>query len=78
MNQRTITESRRGGTAYVSALEPFRGSLFGKSQDPHPQAAQWLDAGQSKKYDMNVIVHPDEAAINGLLAYDGDLVPVHV
>ncbi len=66
------------GGAYVSALEPFSGSLFGKPQDPHPLAAQWLDAGQSKKYEMNVIVHPDEAAINGLLAHDGDLVPIHL
>ncbi len=66
------------GGAYVSALEPFSGSLFGKAQDPHPQAAPWLDAGQRKNYDMNVIVDPDEAAINGLLAPDGDLVPVHL
>ena len=38
----------------------------------------WPDAGQNKKYEMNIIVHPDEAAINGLLAPDGDLVPVHL
>ena len=65
------------GGVYISALQPFIGSLFGKQQDPHPLAAQWLDAGQSRKYEMNIIVHPDEAAISGLLAHDGDLVPVH-
>ena len=60
---------------YVSALEPFSGSLFGKEQDQHPQAAQWLEAGQSKTYDLTIRVLEDEAALGSFLSRGRELIP---
>ena len=55
------------GGSYVSALEPFSGSLWGKDQDSHPLAAQWLEPGQSRLYEVEIRVHTGSTAINGLL-----------
>ena len=35
-------------------LEPFSGSLWGKDQDNHPLAAQWLEPGQSRLYEIEI------------------------
>jgi hypothetical protein len=61
------------GGAYVCALEPFHGSLFGKDRDSHPLAAQWLDPGESRQYEVGMRVH-DEAGVEQLLARDLPLV----
>ena len=53
--------------SYVSALEPFSGSLWGKDQDNHPLAAQWLEPGQSRLYEIEIRVHTGSTAIDGLL-----------
>ncbi len=60
--------------AYVSALEPFSGSLFGKEQDNHPLAEQWLEPGQSKRYNLTITVHTELTGINTLLAHLGELI----
>ena len=59
--------------SYVCALEPFSGSLWGKQQDKHPLAAQWLEPGQTKNYDLTITVHADAPGIEKLLAQQGDL-----
>lgn len=56
------------GGSYVSALEPFSGSLLGKDQDSHPLAAQWLEPGQSRLYQVEIRVHAGSTAVGGLLA----------
>ena len=64
------------GGAYVCALEPFSGSLFGKEQDDHPLADQQLEAGESKSYDLSFVVHTETASIEGLKDRAGTLVAV--
>jgi hypothetical protein len=59
--------------SYVCALEPFSGSLWGKPQDKHPLAAQWLAPGQTKSYDLTITVHADTQGIEHLLNHQGDL-----
>jgi len=62
--------------SYVSALEPFSGSLFGKPNDHHRLAEQWLEPGQSKQYDLTIMVHTDNGAAAKALLTPGDkLVP---
>jgi hypothetical protein len=61
------------GGAYVCALEPFRGSLFGKNRDSHPQAANWLEPRQNQNYAMEIRVH-DAGNLSELSAYDQPLV----
>ena len=46
---------------------PFSGSLWGKDQDNHPLAAQWLEPGQSRLYEIEIRVHTGSTAIDGLL-----------
>jgi len=62
------------GGSYVTGLEPFSGSLLGKEKDQHPQAAQWLEPGEAKRYQMTIRVHDDQQAIKALAAQDGKLV----
>ena len=62
-----------GGT-YVSALEPFFGSLFGKSADDHPLAAQYLEPGQSRNYQLMLQIHADDSGIEQLGKWDQELV----
>ena len=62
-----------GHGAYVTALEPFSGSLFGKDRDKHPLAAQWLEPGQQKHYELTIKLHTDPAAIEQLLSHGGKL-----
>lgn len=60
--------------SYVTGLEPFSGSLVGKNNDNHPAAAQYLEPGQTKSYDLTIAVHADRASIAELVKHDGDLV----
>ena len=43
-------------------------------RDSHPLAAQWLDPGKSRKYNVGIQVH-DQAGVEQLLARDLPLVP---
>ncbi len=61
---------------YVTALEPFYGSLLGKDNDPSKLAGTTLRPGQTRKYDLTIRVLDGKAQIDALMKYDGALVPV--
>lgn len=48
--------------SYVTALEPFFGSLFSRDNDNHPSATALLNPGESKEYELtlNVLTTPAE------------------
>jgi hypothetical protein len=56
---------------YVSALEPFNGSLLGREHDTFSGAAPSLAPGQTKKYQMTIKVHTDQAKLSELASHDG-------
>ncbi len=55
------------GNRSIPDLEPFSGSLWGKDQDNHPLASQWLEPGQTRLYEVEIRVHTGSTAIDGLL-----------
>lgn len=57
--------------SYVTGVEPFNGSLMGKENDDHPKACQWLEPGQSRRYQMTIRVHDTAAGIAGFAKHDG-------
>jgi hypothetical protein len=59
---------------YVSALEPFSGSLLGKSRDKHKLSEQFLEPGETKNYQLKFRVLTGRSALAGLSKCDG---PVH-
>ena len=59
---------------YVSALEPFSGSLLGSARDKHPQAQQYLAPGESKRYELKLRVLAGTEELAELIRCDG---PVH-
>lgn len=64
----------RGG-CYVSGIEPFSGSLRGKARDKHPLAEQWLEPGQSRRYQLTLRVHSTAEAIAAMDGHDGAVLP---
>lgn len=60
--------------SYVTALEPFNGSIFGTAQDSHPQADQRLEPGESRRYLVRMMVCRTAAEISELERHDGPLV----
>lgn len=61
--------------SYVTGIEPFNGSLDGKESDRHPLAAQWLEPGQTRRYQITIAVHTQRDALLRLAQHDGDLEP---
>lgn len=61
---------------YVSALEPFSGSLLGSARDKHPLAQQYLEPGELKRYELKLRVLEGDAPIAELCRCDGPLHPV--
>ncbi len=61
------------GGSYVTGLEPFSGSLLGKEKDQHPQAVQWLEPGESKRYQMTIRVSDEKGMMESLALRDGRL-----
>lgn len=60
--------------SYVCGLEPFSGSLFGKLEEKsHPLSEQWLEAGASRMYELNLHVLTEEAHVAHLLSHDARL-----
>lgn len=57
--------------SYVTALEPFSGSLMGKAKDNHPRAEQWLDPGEAKRYTLALRSLDTKDRIDALLSKDG-------
>lgn len=62
-----------GPNSYVTGIEPFNGSLFGKAKDNHPKAAQWLEPGASRRYQMGIHIHEGGKALAEFAKYDGDV-----
>lgn len=56
---------------YVTAVEPFSGSLLGKAVDDYTQAEQYLAPGQTKRYQMTLKVHHTASALNQFAKRDG-------
>lgn len=59
--------------SYVSGIEPFSGSLLGKAQDSFPGAEQYLQPGESRRYQLTLRVHHTPEAIGELMRHDGDV-----
>lgn len=59
--------------SYVSGLEPFAGSLLGSARDQHPLAQQFLDPGESRKYQLQLRVLSGAAELGTLAKHDGRL-----
>jgi len=59
--------------SYVTALEPFSGSIFGKQSDLHPNADQWIEPGETKHYALRLAVHSDLNGLARIQSYDGPL-----
>jgi len=62
--------------SYVTALEPFYGSLLGKDNDHSRLASTTLRAGQTRKYELTLRVLEGNAQTTALMKHDGPLVPV--
>ena len=56
---------------YVSALEPFHGSLLGKALDKSPLAKQQLKPGQSRYYELKLRVLSGSSEVRAFDACDG-------
>ena len=58
---------------YVTGIEPFSGSLFGKDGDSFRGAEQYLKPGETKRYRMTLQVHSDEKSLKAFAKRDGRL-----
>jgi hypothetical protein len=61
--------------SYVTGVEPFNGSLDGKDADDHPLAPQWLEPGQTRRYQLTITVHTQRDGLLRLARHDRDLEP---
>ena len=57
--------------SYVTGLEPFNGTLLGKSQDTYSKAIQHLDPGQTKRYQITLRVLTTRAQCQAFVKHDG-------
>lgn len=57
--------------SYVTALEPFYGSLFGKAGDTYPGADSFLKPGESRRYQLSLRLNATPESIARLKKYDG-------
>jgi Domain of unknown function (DUF4432) len=62
--------------SYVTAIEPFYGSLLGKDNDPSQSARTTLRPGQRRSYGLTIRVLDGRAGIDSLKKYDGPLMPI--
>ena len=61
---------------YVSAVEPFHGSLLGAARDRSPLADSSLEPGESRNYKLRIRVLRNRTEIEELLAFDGPVEPI--
>lgn len=61
--------------SYVTGLDPFAGSLLGPKRDKHPLAEQFLQAGESKQYQLKIRVLSGAAELRSLVKHDGVVTP---
>ncbi len=60
-----------GGASYVAGIEPFHGSLLGKAKDQSPLADQWLEPGQSQRYQLILRIHHTRPTLAAFASHDG-------
>ena len=60
--------------SYVTAIEPFMGSLFGRDGDDHPTANLMLDPGESRQYELKITVHSTQENFGAFRRHDRPLV----
>lgn len=58
---------------YVSALEPFSGSLLGSARDKHKLAKQFLEPGETRNYQLKIRTLAGAKALAELIKCDGPL-----
>jgi hypothetical protein len=61
--------------SYVSGLEPFSGSLLGSARDGDSLGRQFLEPGETRKYELRIRVVTTNADIRALTAHDGPVRP---
>ncbi|MEQ1851293.1 MAG: DUF4432 family protein [Chthoniobacteraceae bacterium] len=61
--------------SYVSALEPFSGSLLGSARDKHQLAKQFLKPGEMRRYSLKIRVLNGAKELRELAAQDGEVHP---
>jgi len=59
---------------YVTGIEPFSGSLMGLAKDDFEGASQYLDPGQTRRYQLTIRVHDDATALKKFARHDGTIV----
>jgi len=57
--------------SYVSGIEPYAGSLWGKRREEHPLKELYLEPGETKRYQLTIRVHQGKDALNALAKHDG-------
>jgi hypothetical protein len=61
---------------YVSALEPFAGSLLGTARDKRKLAQQFLEPGETRNYRLKIRALSGAAELGSLAKHDGPVRPV--
>lgn len=62
--------------SYATGLEPFHGSLLGRTRDRHPGVDSMLSPGESKNYSLVLRVLASAADRRALSAHDGRVTPL--
>ena len=57
--------------SYVTGIEPFSGSIMGAEHDDFKGARQFLDPGQTRRYQLTIRVHEGPAALKSFGRHDG-------
>ncbi len=61
--------------SYVSGIEPFSGSLLGPARDKSRFAVQFLEPGESRRYQLKIRVLSGTAQLRELVSHDGPVTP---
>jgi Domain of unknown function (DUF4432) len=59
--------------SYISGIEPYSGSLLGPARDKHKLAEQFLEPGESRRYQLKIRVLSGAAQLRELARHDGPL-----
>ena len=62
--------------SYVTGLEPFAGSLLGSKRDHDPRAQQFLEPGESRRYELRLRILSTPAELRALAKHDGPVTPL--
>jgi hypothetical protein len=59
---------------YITAVEPFNGSLLGYDNDDYDKAKITLKPGQSVRYQVCITIHDNREALQKLAKHDGEVI----